>query len=91
VFDGDAHRRAGALLAVIGVTRAGCIYPSGVSFAELVREQVDEPSLDRMETRVCVDRAPWNILWAAPFHPPRSYVVYEAESPADCRGAPELR
>ncbi len=77
-----------ALFVVIGVTRAGCIYPSGVGFHELLAEQVDEPALDRIQDRICVERAPWNILFAAPFHPPRCYVVYEAEAPADCHGAP---
>ena len=33
---------------------------------------------------VCVRQAPWNILWAATFHPPRSYAVVEAEEPAEC-------
>ncbi len=79
-----------ALAVVIGVTHAGCIYPAGVGFAELLREQVNEGALDHVQARVCINRAPWNILWAARFHAPRQYVVYEAEGPADCRGASEL-
>ena len=79
-----------ALLVVVVVTHAECIYPSGVGFGELLREQVDEAALDRVHERVCIDRAPWNILWAARFHAPRRYVVYEAEGPADCRGVTAL-
>ena len=81
-----------AFSAVVAVMGPGCLYPSGVSFAELKGRVVDAQSLARIPDggRVCVDRAPWNILFVAKFHPPRRYAVQEAESPADCRGAPPL-
>jgi len=37
-----------------------------------------------------VRHAPWNFLWAAHFHAPKSYAVREAEQPAECEGARPL-
>jgi hypothetical protein len=81
-----------ALAVVIWVTGAGCIYPSGVSFKTLLQEQVQEADLARIPHggKVCVDRAPWNVLFVARFHPPRQYGVYESEEPADCTGIPGI-
>jgi hypothetical protein len=33
-----------------------------------------------------VERAPYALFWAAPFHAPRRYVVEEADGAADCAG-----
>jgi hypothetical protein len=78
----------GALAVVLGVTRGGYAYPSGTSFADLVREEVDERILSgvRDGERVCTHRAPWAVLWAAPFHGSRRYTLKEAEEPLDCDG-----
>src|SRR5205823_2188708 len=77
-----------ALAVVLAVTRAGYAYPSGSTFADLVHEQVDERLLAEVQPgeRVCVQREPWNLLWADTFHAPRRYSVKEAEERADCGG-----
>jgi hypothetical protein len=81
-----------ALAAVLFVTRGAYAYPSGESFAELVRAEVDPHALRKVRDgeHVCVHRAPWNFLWASRFHAPRDYAVTEAVEPADCGGAPAL-
>jgi hypothetical protein len=70
------------------------VVPRGSTFAELVAAKVDPRSLQEVKEgeRVCVVRAPWNLLWAAPFHPGgKRYVVVEAEAPEDCGDARLLR
>jgi hypothetical protein len=71
---------------VLGVTRAGYAYPSGSTFAELVRDKVDAGLLGRVRDgdRVCLRREPWTFLYAAAFHPPRRYAVKEVERREDC-------
>ena len=80
----------GALGVVLAVSQGGYVYPSGSSFRELVREQVSDAAVERIPERgqVCVAHEPWVILWAAAFHPPRHYVVHEAEQASDCAGYP---
>ena len=91
-----AHRVAlgcaAALGAVLFITHGEYAYASGETFRELVHAEVDESVLGHVHdgAHVCVRRAPWNFLWAAPFHAPKSYVVQEADAPADCAGAPSL-
>jgi hypothetical protein len=77
-----------ALAIVATVTRFAYVLPSGSTFDALVRAKVDEHALAgvRDGERVCVRQEPWNMLWASPFHPPRRYVVVEAEEEADCAG-----
>jgi hypothetical protein len=77
-----------ALAVVLAVTRAAYVRPTGSTFRELVRAKVDERLLDgvRDGERVCIDRAPFTFLWAAPFHPPRRYVVAEAGRASGCAG-----
>jgi hypothetical protein len=77
-----------ALAVVLAVTRGEYAHPTGSTFAELVARKVDARALDALEdgAGVCVSREPWNILWAAPFHAPRRYVVKDAETDEDCRG-----
>jgi hypothetical protein len=85
---------AWALLVVIASTRGWYVVPRGSSFAELVAAKVDPRSLEDVKEgeRVCVVRAPWNLLWAAPFHPGgKRYVVVEAEALDDCGDARLLR
>jgi hypothetical protein len=81
-----------ALLFVVAVTHADYVLPSGSSLSQLLAEKVDERAVAAVPdgARVCVDRAPWTLYYAAPFHPPHRYVVQEAEAPADCAGAPRL-
>jgi hypothetical protein len=81
-----------ALIVVLVVTRGAYAYPSGSTFAELVRETVDERTLSTVRDgeQVCVRRQPWNLLWAAQFHPPRTYVVKSADEPEDCAGSRAL-
>jgi hypothetical protein len=74
---------AAALAVVLAVTRGVYAYPSGSTFSELVHASVDESALHDGD-RLCVHKEPKNLLWAAPFHPPRRYVVKEAESAEDC-------
>jgi hypothetical protein len=77
-----------ALGVVLAVTRAGYVYPSGSSFTEIVRDHVSDNDLSgvRDGDRICVRRDPWNMLWAAKFHPPKRYTVKEARSVEDCEG-----
>jgi hypothetical protein len=85
-----------AMLVVLRVTDFDYVHASGSTFEELRARKVDEAHLVRAlaegNTRVCVMHAPWNVLWAAPFHPNvrTPYVVIEAEEPEDCAGAPPL-
>jgi hypothetical protein len=80
---------AAALGIVIVSTRGAYAYPSGSTFAELVREKVDARALAGIGDgeRVCVRREPFDVLWAPVFHRPRKYAVQEAEDAADCRGS----
>jgi len=81
-----------ALAAVVVVTRGAYVYPSGESFDELVRAEVSPRAMQSVRDgdRVCVHHAPWNFLWAARFHAPKSYAVTEADAPAECAGARSL-
>ena len=82
-----------AMAIVVASTRAAYVTPTGSRFEELVAKKVDARLLDgiRDGERVCVVREPWNLLWAAQFHAPKSYVVVEAERPEDCGGARLLK
>jgi hypothetical protein len=77
-----------ALGAVLVATRGVYVYPSGSTFDELVREKVDARALAGIGDgeRVCVEREPFDVLWAPMFHRPRRYAVQEAEEDTDCRG-----
>ncbi len=83
-----------AMLVVMKVTDFDYVHASGSTFEEVRARKVDADALSRVPdgARVCVDHAPWNLLYAAPFQPgpARRYVVIEAESPEDCGGAPPL-
>jgi hypothetical protein len=77
-----------ALAAVLAVTRGVYAYPSGSGFEDVVRAKVDEKLVQRIANgeRVCVNREPFDVLWAPAFHPERTYVLKEAEEPSDCNG-----
>jgi hypothetical protein len=77
-----------ALGVVLVVTRAAYVYPSGVGFAELVRERTDDQELAtvRDDETICAADEPFNFLWVARFHPPHRYVLREAEPPDGCDG-----
>lgn len=81
-----------ALAVVVIVTRGEYVRPSGSTFAELMRRKVDTHALSTVKDgqRICVKREPWNLLYAAPFHGGRDYVVKEAERTADCGDTPLL-
>jgi len=81
-----------SLAAVLFITRASYAYPSGNSFDDLVKKNVQADAIAKVHDgdRVCVRHAPWNFLWAARFHAPKSYAVREAEQPAECEGARPL-
>ena len=81
-----------ALVVVLVATRGAYAYPSGESFADLVRAEVDARAISSVRdgAHVCVRHAPWNFLWAARFHAPKSYTVTEAVTPDECAGAPPL-
>ncbi len=91
----SASGRLIALAVVIAVTRAAYVLPLGSTFATVVHAKVDAAALAGIKEgeRVCVQREPWNMLWASPFHPPRRYVVVEAEEAVDRlrRGRPRPR
>lgn len=92
----DLPRVTFACVAMLGVvlvaTRGAYAYPSGESFDQLVRAEVDAHALGAVQNgeHVCVRHAPWNFLWAARFHAPKSYTVTEAVTPNECAGAPSL-
>jgi len=73
---------------VLAVTRCSYVYPSGIGFDQMVRAEVDPSVLSTVHdgSRVCVRDEPWDILWAARFHPPRRYVVKEGETSTECAG-----
>lgn len=77
-----------ALGVVLAVTRGIYVYPSGSTFDGLVRAKVDERSIASIGRgeRVCVEREPFDVLWAPVFHPERRYVLKEAEDASDCAG-----
>ena len=81
-----------SLVAVLVITRASYAYPSGNSFDDLVKKNVQADAIAKVHDgdRVCVRHAPWNFLWASHFHAPKSYAVREAEQPAECEGARPL-
>ncbi len=83
---------AAALGVVLVATKGAYAYPSGESFDDLVRAEVDPHALGAVQNgeHVCVRHAPWNFLWAARFHAPKSYTVTEALTPDECSGAPSL-
>jgi hypothetical protein len=79
----------GFLAVVLWVTRCGYVYPSGTTFAELLREKVDAAVVEQIGEgeRVCLRREPHTFLYAAPFHPGKRYVVKEAEGEEECGAA----
>jgi len=78
-----------ALAVVVGVTRGAYVLPLGSSFATVVHAKVDDGAIARVKDgeRICVQREPWNMLWASVFHPGHTYVTVEAEESAECGGA----
>ncbi|MDB4945660.1 MAG: hypothetical protein JWP97_5194 [Labilithrix sp.] len=81
-----------AFLVVTWSTGFGYVYPSGDSFATLVKDHAPGSALERVAPgeRVCVMREPWSFLYAPRFHPGHSYAVQEAEDPTECEGARPL-
>ena len=81
-----------SVVAVLVITRASYAYPSGNSFDDLVKKEVKADAIAKVHDgdHVCVRHAPWNFLWAARFHAPKSYAVREAEQPTECEGARPL-
>ena len=81
-----------AFAVVVLSTRGAYAYPGGMSVKELVDAKVDAKSLAGVKDgeQVCVQREPFNLLWAEEFHAPRRYTVVEAEERADCRGVRSL-
>jgi hypothetical protein len=79
---------SGFLVVVLVVTRGIYVYPSGRTFAELVRDKVEARTLGQIGEGegVCLRREPHTFLYAASFHAGRRYVVKEAESPEECGG-----
>ena len=77
-----------ALAAVLWITRCGYAYASGSTVAELAHNIASDAALAGVHDgdRICVDREPWNFLWAATFHPPLRYEGKEAASPEECAG-----
>jgi hypothetical protein len=83
-----------ALGVVLAVTRGAYAYPSGSTFTDLVGEKTSEDVLRGVPdgARICIAREPYDLLWAAPFHGARRYVVVEAEptGDSDCANARKL-
>jgi hypothetical protein len=77
-----------ALAVVLTVTRGVYAYPSGSTFDDLVKAKVDKQVFAGIANgeRVCVNREPFDVLWAPAFHRERAYVLKEAEEAVDCKG-----
>lgn len=75
-----------ALVAVVFVTRAGYIYPSGSDFSTFLRDKVSRETVDAIHDGdgVCLSREPVTFLYASPFHAGRRYSVKEVEDRAEC-------
>jgi hypothetical protein len=75
-----------SLAVVAWSTDAGYLYPSGMSFDELLAKRVDPAVLAhaRPGERICVAREPFDVLYAPTFHGNALYSVQEAASDADC-------
>ncbi|MEO7332028.1 MAG: hypothetical protein ABI193_25860 [Minicystis sp.] len=75
-----------ALGVVLAVTRAGYVYPSGSTFREALRDQVDPKVLEQIHEgeQICLSREPWTFLYAPTFHPEKRYSVREVESRDQC-------
>jgi hypothetical protein len=78
-----------ALGVVLVVTKAGYAYPSGSSFAEVVRDKVDPAVMEQIHEgdSICLSREPWTFLYAPTFHPGKRYALREAESREQCGDA----
>jgi hypothetical protein len=74
------------LAAVLWVNKCGYVYPSGVTFAEMLSEDVDGKVIDSIQEgeRICLRREPWTFLYAARFHGGKRYAGKEAEEEAEC-------
>jgi hypothetical protein len=72
--------------AVLAVTRGIYVYPSGMTFAELMREGLEQRVVAgiRDGEKVCLRREPYTFLYGARFHPGRRYLVQEVERPEEC-------
>ena len=92
LISGVSWMATASMLTVIWVTRADYVVPSGSSLAEILQHKIDEKSVAQVRdgAKVCVDRAPYSLYYAAPFHAPRRYVVQEAETSGECGREPQL-
>lgn len=69
-----------ALFVTTHATRGWHLTPDRSSFADLIASVVDRGAIPEREgARACVDKAPWSVLYAARFHPPRRYAIEIAE------------
>jgi hypothetical protein len=73
---------------VVLVTRGVYQTPTRFSFADMLQAHVDEKAIARIHDgeTICATHDPYNLLWAAPFHPPRKYAVQSAQVATECRG-----
>lgn len=80
---------ASALAVVTWSTDAAYLYASGSTFEELVERRVERSVIETAMPgeRLCIDRQPFTFLYAPAFHADKGYVVQEATTDADCRGA----
>jgi hypothetical protein len=76
-----------SLAVVAWSTEGGYLYPSGMSFDELLAKRVDRSVIAhaRPAERICVAREPFDILYAPTFHENAHYTVQEAATEAECR------
>ena len=80
---------ASALAVVTWSTDAAYLHASGSTFEELLERRVDRSVVEAASPgeRLCVGRQPFTFLYAPVFHRKKDYVVQEATTEADCRGA----
>jgi len=83
-----AAASTGFLCAVLFSTRCGYVYPSGITLRQLIAQETNAKALSTVAEgeSVCVQRLPFALLWAAPFHPGHHYRLKQAEASDDCIG-----
>ncbi|MBX3233957.1 MAG: hypothetical protein KIT84_34285 [Labilithrix sp.] len=77
-----------ALAVVAWSTSGGYLYASGSSFADFLAQRVDRSVFEGITpgARLCVQKQPFNVLYAPRFHPELPpYTVQEQAAPEDCR------
>jgi len=79
----------GTLACVIWSTQGVYLRRSGMSFRDLIAAKTDRAIVEHAGDgeHICIMQPPWSFLYDRHFHPARTYVVHEAETPEECSSA----